>query len=100
MTYSGAAGETRVDQHLPLVAVDAAEEAPGPLSRAEEPRPPAAVLSREVVRRLVAAIQVQLPASPVALKACALQWALPGAQLPTRLPGLGVVPGQLAVGYQ
>ena len=42
---------------------------------------------------------VQLPAS-VALKPCALQWALPGAQLPTRLPGLGVVPGQLAVGYQ
>ena len=41
-----------------------------------------------------------LPASPVALKPCALQWALPGAQLPTRLPGLGVVPGQLAVGYQ
>ena len=53
-----------------------------------------------ILSRLVAAIQVQLPASPVALKPCALQWALPGAQLPTRLPGLGVVPGQLAVGYQ
>ena len=45
-------------------------------------------------------IQVQLPASPVALKPCALQWALPGAQLPTRLPGLGVLPGRLAAGYQ
>ncbi len=50
-----------------------------------------------MLRRL--ACLLWLPAS-VALKPCALQWALPGAQLPTRLPGLGVVPGQLAVGYQ